>query len=180
MAAIYLWRKVVCFALYCSYEIHQTGMLQIVFLVSLESSWRGGGAWAWFYDIFGLVVQKFLNIDWMISSLKILKINRSWKFWEELECAFGVLGKILMSTGFNGIYLVTFGFKMWEILNLKVTSAAENSNKFQKTRFWKEKSVEDVVSNALILPQIIPDWYVLQYQHYIYLGCILYTHIMLN
>jgi hypothetical protein len=24
-----------------------------------------------------------------------------------------------------------------------VISAAENSNKFQKTRFWKEKSVED-------------------------------------
>jgi hypothetical protein len=25
-------------------------------------------------------------------------------------------------------------------------SAAENSNKFQKTRFWKEKSVENVVT----------------------------------
>jgi hypothetical protein len=27
-----------------------------------------------------------------------------------------------------------------------VISAAENSNKFQKTRFWKEKSVEAVVT----------------------------------
>jgi len=27
-----------------------------------------------------------------------------------------------------------------------VISAAENSNKFPKTRFWKEKSVEDVVT----------------------------------
>jgi hypothetical protein len=27
-----------------------------------------------------------------------------------------------------------------------VISAAENSNEFQKTRFWKEKSVEDVVT----------------------------------
>jgi hypothetical protein len=27
-----------------------------------------------------------------------------------------------------------------------VISAAENSNKFQNTRFWKEKSVEDVVT----------------------------------
>jgi hypothetical protein len=27
-----------------------------------------------------------------------------------------------------------------------VTSAAENSNKFQKTSSWKEKSVEDVVT----------------------------------
>jgi len=30
--------------------------------------------------------------------------------------------------------------------DLKVISAAENSNKFQKPRFWKEKSVEDVVT----------------------------------
>jgi len=27
-----------------------------------------------------------------------------------------------------------------------VISTTENSNKFQKTRFWKEKSVEDVVT----------------------------------
>jgi len=32
-----------------------------------------------------------------------------------LECAFGVVGKI----GFNGIYLVKLGFRMWEILILK-------------------------------------------------------------
>ncbi len=30
--------------------------------------------------------------------------------------------------------------------DLKVISAAENSNKFQKARFWKEKSVENVVT----------------------------------
>jgi hypothetical protein len=27
-----------------------------------------------------------------------------------------------------------------------VISATENSNKFQRTRFWKEKTVEDVVT----------------------------------
>jgi hypothetical protein len=31
-------------------------------------------------------------------------------------------------------------------IDFKVISATENSNKFQKTRFWKEKSVEDVVT----------------------------------
>jgi hypothetical protein len=31
-------------------------------------------------------------------------------------------------------------------IDLKVIPATENSNKFQKTRFWKEKSVEDVVT----------------------------------
>jgi hypothetical protein len=31
-------------------------------------------------------------------------------------------------------------------IDFKVISATENSNKFQKRRFWKEKSVEDVVT----------------------------------
>ncbi len=31
-------------------------------------------------------------------------------------------------------------------IDLKVISAAENSNKFPKTRFQKEKSVEDVIT----------------------------------
>jgi hypothetical protein len=30
--------------------------------------------------------------------------------------------------------------------DFKVISRAENSNKFQKTRFWKEKPVENVVT----------------------------------
>jgi hypothetical protein len=35
---------------------------------------------------------------------------------------------------------------MWEILIFQVVSVTDNSNKFQKIRFWKEKSVEDVVT----------------------------------
>jgi hypothetical protein len=31
-------------------------------------------------------------------------------------------------------------------IDFKVNSTTENSNKFQKTRFWKEKSVDDVVT----------------------------------
>jgi hypothetical protein len=31
-------------------------------------------------------------------------------------------------------------------IDLKVISVTENSNKFQKTKFWKEKSVENVVT----------------------------------
>jgi hypothetical protein len=48
----------------------------------------------------------------MISSLKI-KIKSRLKISEELERAFGGVGKILMR-GFNGIYLVRFGFRVWE------------------------------------------------------------------
>ncbi len=31
-------------------------------------------------------------------------------------------------------------------IDFKVISAAQNSNKFPKNRFWKEKSVEDLVT----------------------------------
>jgi len=31
-------------------------------------------------------------------------------------------------------------------IDFKVISAVKNSNKFQKVRFWKEKSVEDMVT----------------------------------
>jgi hypothetical protein len=61
-----------------------------------------------------------------------------------LECAFGVAGQILMSriewNLFRKIWIQIVGD-----IDLKVISATENSNKFQKTRFWKEKSVENVV-----------------------------------
>ncbi len=50
------------FVLFCNYEIHRTGMLQIVFLVSLESSPRGG------VHGLGHVVQKFLNIDFFTEN----------------------------------------------------------------------------------------------------------------
>jgi hypothetical protein len=43
--------------------------------------------------------------------------------------------------------LVRFGFRInVGDIDFKMISATENSNKFQKTRFWKEKSVEDVVT----------------------------------
>jgi hypothetical protein len=51
----------VCFV--CTYEIRWTRMLQIVFLVSLESSWWGVHGLG--FMMFGLVVQKFLNIEWL-------------------------------------------------------------------------------------------------------------------
>jgi hypothetical protein len=43
---------------------------------------------------------------------------------------------------------------MWgEILIFKVISATENSNNFQKIRFWKEKSFEDVVTLGPMVTQ---------------------------
>jgi hypothetical protein len=33
-------------------------------------------------------------------------------------------------------------------IDFQTISASESSNKFQKTRFWKEKSVEDMITNG--------------------------------
>jgi hypothetical protein len=110
--------------LFCSYEI--------LFLVSLESSWRGGVHGLWFHNIWtcSAKVCKY----WMISSLKI-KLIRSSKFWRNRM----VLLERSWWAGFNGIYLVRFGFRMWGILIFRVISAAENSNKLQKNQVLEGK-----------------------------------------
>jgi len=54
---------------------------------------------------------------WMISSLKI-KLDPSWKFWRNWNVPFMLLERSWWAR-FNGIYLVRFGFRMWEILILK-------------------------------------------------------------
>jgi hypothetical protein len=79
--------------------------------------------------------------SWILndSSLKI-KWKSKLKILEELECAFGCCWKDLDEQDFNGVYLVRFGSRMWELLGffnwflpLKVQTNP------QKTRFWKEK-----------------------------------------
>jgi hypothetical protein len=80
----------------------------------------------------------------MISSLEI-KLNHSWKFPRNWNVPLVLLERSWWA-GVNGIYLVRFGFRMWEILICKWFLLLKNSNKFQKIKFWKEKSVEDVVT----------------------------------
>ncbi len=135
---IYLWRKVVClFCSACTYEIHQTRMLEITFLVSSLESSRGGGVHQVGFMTFGLDLQKFLKIEW----------NLHWKLnWIIAENFKGIgmclwcCWKDLDEQEFNGIYVVRFGFRMWEILILYLISAAENSNKFQKKPGFGRKS----------------------------------------
>jgi len=124
------------FVLFCTYEIHQIGMFQIVFLVSLESSRQGGVHGLCFHDVWtcGAKVLEYL----MIFSLKI-KLNRSWKFWMNWNVLL-VLLETSWSTGFNGIYLIRFGFRMWEILIFKWFLLLKIQINSQKTRFWKENS----------------------------------------
>jgi hypothetical protein len=73
------------------------------------------GAWAWFHDV-STCSAKVLEY-WMISSLKI-KLNRSWKFRRNWNVPLVLLERSWWA-GFNRIYLVRFGFRMWEILIFK-------------------------------------------------------------
>ncbi len=50
------------FVLFCTDEIHRTGMLQIVFFISLESS-QGEWVHRLGFTAFGLAMYKFLNIE---------------------------------------------------------------------------------------------------------------------
>jgi hypothetical protein len=70
------------------------------------------GVWAWFHGVWtcGAKILEY----WMISSLKI-KLNCSWKFRRNWNVPL-VLVERSWWAGFNGIYLVRFGFRMWEIL----------------------------------------------------------------
>ncbi len=103
-------------SLFCSYDIKRTRMLQIVFLMSLESPWQGGvrglgsmtTVWTW--------VAKVLEY-WTISSLKI-KLSQSWEFQRNWNVSLVLLERSWWA-GFDRVHLVIFGFRMWEILDFK-------------------------------------------------------------
>jgi len=113
---IYLWRKVVwlfCFVLYQWDPPNQDASDCILGLFGKLS--RRTGASAWFHGVWtcGVEVLEY----WMISSLKI-KLNHSWKFQRNWNVPLVLLERSWWA-GFNEIYLVRFGFRMWEILFIK-------------------------------------------------------------
>jgi hypothetical protein len=110
---IYPWRKVVwLFCLFVPIRSTELGG----FRSHSWSLWKAlKGASAWFHGVW-TCSAKVLEY-WMISSLKI-KLNHSWKFQGNWNVPLMLLERSWWA-GFNGIYLVRFGFRMWEILNFK-------------------------------------------------------------
>jgi hypothetical protein len=103
---------------------------------------RRMGALAWFHGLWTCDAKVFEY--WMIFSLKI-KLNRSWKFWRNWNVTLVLLERSWWA-GLDGIYLVRFRFRMWEILILKWFVLLKIQINSKNTRFWKQKSVEDVVT----------------------------------
>ncbi len=111
---IYLWRKVVCFVLWL-WDQPNWDASDCVLNVCEEKLLMRRGAWASFHD--GWTCGAKVIEYWMISSLKI-KLNCSWKFQRNWNVSLVLLEKSWWIK-FNGIYLVRFGFRMWEILIFK-------------------------------------------------------------
>jgi len=104
--------------------------------VSLESFWWGGVHGLGFMT-FGLVVQKFLNIEWFFHwKLNYIIIEKFrgigmfvWHCWKDLD------------EWFNGIYLVRFWIQNVGDIDLKMIFVVDNSNKFQKTRLGRKNNL---------------------------------------
>jgi hypothetical protein len=101
-------------SLFC-FIIMRSTKLGCLFKVSLQS-FRWGEVHRLGSMMFGLVVQKFFEY-WMISSLKT-KLNRSWKFRRNWNVHLVLLERSWRA-GSDGIYLIRFGSRMWEILIFK-------------------------------------------------------------
>jgi hypothetical protein len=110
---VYLWRKVVCLffsVLYRWDPPDQDASDRVLGLFGKLS--RRRVASAWFHGIWtcGVKVLEY----WIIFSLKV-KLNCNWKFRRNWNVPLVLLERSWWA-GFNGIYLVRFGFRLWEIL----------------------------------------------------------------
>jgi len=76
---------------------------------------------------------------WLISSLKI-KLNPSWKFRRKWNVHLVLLERSWWA-GFNGIYLVRIGFKMWEILIFKWFLPLKIQINFKKPSFGRKNQL---------------------------------------
>jgi hypothetical protein len=134
---IYLWRKVfVLFVLMRSIEPSHC------VLVLFQKLLRRRAASACFHGVWtcGVEVLEYS----MISSLKI-KLNPSWKFRRNWNVSLMLLERSWWAR-FNEIYLVWFGFRMWEILICKQFLLLKIEINSKKPGFGWKKSVEIVVT----------------------------------
>jgi len=132
---IYLWRKVVCFVLLLWDPLNRDASDHVLDVFGKLSTRMG--AWAWFHDVW-TCGAKVLEC-WMTSSLKI-KLNQSWEFWRNWNVPLVLLERSWWA-GFNGIYLVRFGFRMWEILICKWFLPLKIQTNLQKPGFGRKNQL---------------------------------------
>jgi hypothetical protein len=112
-----LWYRVACLILDCFVVMRSTelGCFRSCFWSLWKALDEEECMGFWFHDVW-TCDAKVLEY-WIIFSLKI-KLNRSWKFQRSWNVPLMSLERSWWAR-FNGIYLVRFGFRMWEIMILK-------------------------------------------------------------
>jgi hypothetical protein len=128
---VYLWSKVVC--LFCFVLMRSWDASDCVLGVFGKVLMRRG-AWTWFREVW-TCSAKVLEC-WIISSLKI-KLNCSWKFRRNWNVPLRLLERSLWA-GLNEIYLIRFGFRMWEIVILKWFLSLKIQINFEKWGFGRK------------------------------------------
>ncbi len=129
-----------CFVSYLWNPLNQNASNCILGFLGKLSKKRG--ALAWFHGIWtcGAKVLEY----WIISSLKI-KLNSSWNCQRNWNVPLVLLERSWWAR-FNGIYLVRFGFRLWDLSIFKWFLLLKIQMNSKKTKFWKEKLVEDMVT----------------------------------
>jgi hypothetical protein len=108
--SIYEGRLFVCFVLYLWDPLNWDASNHLLGLFGKLS--RRRGAWAWFHDVW-TCGAKVLEYEWFLHWK--LNQNCSWNFQRNWNVPLVLLERSWWA-GFNGIYLVRFGFRLWEIL----------------------------------------------------------------
>ncbi len=121
-----------CFVLFCLYDIYQPGC----FKLCSWCLWNKEGCMglvSWHLDL-GCKSSWIL----MTSSLKI-KLNCSWNFQRNWNMPLMFLERSWWA-GFNGIHLVRFGFRMWQILvsklKIQINSKKPGFGRKNRLRTW--------------------------------------------
>jgi len=130
--SIYEARLFVCFVLYLWDPLNWDASDCVLGVFGKVSMRRG--AWTWFCEVW-TCSTKVLEY-WMISSLKI-KLNCSWKFRRNWNVPLRLLERSSWA-GLNEIYLIRFGFRMWEIVILKWFLSLKIQINFEKWGFERK------------------------------------------
>jgi hypothetical protein len=97
-----------------------------------------------------------------------VRCKSSWIFWRNWNVPLVLLERSWWE-GFNGIYLVRFGFKMWDISIFKWFLPLIIQINSQKTRFWKENLIENVVTfEGLALNSTMISFHIWLFKKWIY------------
>jgi hypothetical protein len=124
------------FVLFCSYEIHQTGVFSECVLGVFGKLLTRSSAWAWFHDVW-TCRAKVLEY-WMMSSLKIKLNCLSWQFERNWNVPLVLLERSWWA-GFNGIkiWIQNVGdiliSKWFLLLKIQINS--------KKPSFWRKNQL---------------------------------------